>query len=397
MTTPVSGSTRPKVGLVHFGGNMGDMVRVAAIRQCLQRQGLLSAEYRLIQHRPPVDMVRELFSVAGMRHLGRKILGNRMHPLLKELHWRIEARQWEDNVGRAWSDIRDATSACDVLLGETLFGAMVCLRAKEQRGIPFVFDMHGVLCEEAKLSGAGEWVEWCCRWERTVIAAADRVVVVSPLMADYVRARYDVPPERLVLAPNGTHLPERTAGWARPQTVVYAGNFAGFENIINVVKTAESLCAGRPFWLLGDGPLRQEVFDYINERSLDVLYWGRRKRDDALALCARAQVGLSGQTGATDLARDYPLQLGCPIKLFDYAACGLPVVAPPGEWAPVLEQAGCAVIARDGSAGALADAVAALDDERLWTRMSRAARAMAQDYRWPKVLEPLAEALETTR
>jgi glycosyltransferase involved in cell wall biosynthesis len=372
---------------------MGDMVRVAAIRQFLQQHDLLGAEYRLTQQRPPVDMVRELFSVAGARHLGRKILVDRSHALLKELHWGIEATQWEQNVDRAWTEIRDTLAESDVLLGETLFGAMVCLRAKEHLRIPFVFDMHGILHEEARLTGSGEWVAWCSRWERIVVEAADQVVVVSPLMGDYVRTNYTVRPDRIVLAPNGTYLSERTAQWARPQTVVYAGNFAGFENIIEVVKTAETIGAGRRFWLLGDGPLRNEVFDYINGHSVDVLYWGRRNRNAALALCAQAQIGLSGQTGACDLTRDYPRQLGCPIKLFDYAACGLPIVAPPGEWAPILEDAGCAVIARDATAGALADAVAGLDDEGLWTRMSRAARSLAERYEWSQVLEPLQRSL----
>jgi len=338
-----------------------------------------------------VDILREIASTVGLRHLARKVFADRGHPLLKELQWHIEARQWEETFDRVAPAVLERASSVDVLHAETLFAGAVCLRVLERRRIPFVFDMHGILREEAKLTGSAEWAAWCSRWERRLVEAAQHVLVVSPLMGRYVHREYGVAPERIVVVPNGSYPTERCAQYTRPMTIVYAGNLAAFEHPLEYVKTAERAAGSYRFWLLGDGPMRNEVLDYINARSVDVCYWGRKRREAALERCAQAQVAFSGQAGAVDLARDHPRQLGCPIKLFDYATLGLPLVLPRGEWSPVFERADCGVVVDAPEAGRFETAIAQLDDEATWARLSRNGRELVRStFDWDSVLAPLA-------
>src|SRR5262247_1388316 len=100
------------------------------------------------------------------------------------------------------------------------------------------------------------------------------------------------------LSSHGSYVTDRQAQYKQPMTVVYAGNFAAFENIMEYVRAAE-IGAGDDyqFWLLGDGGLRDEVFNYMNTQFVDLAYWGRKPRAVALDYCARAQIGFAGQTG----------------------------------------------------------------------------------------------------
>lgn len=104
----------------------------------------------------------------------------------------------------------------------------------------------------------------------------------------------------------------------------------------------------------------------------------------------RAQVGFAGQSGALDLERDHPRQLACPIKLFDYASRGLPLVAPRGEWSPILEEADCGVIVETCEAKAYLEALRQLSDPVIWARKARNGLELVRSrFRWSRVLEPL--------
>ncbi|MCI0485700.1 MAG: glycosyltransferase [Blastocatellia bacterium] len=384
------------IGYVHFRGQMGDLVRVEAIRRFFDEHDMAYKEFALTHERGDVDIVREILSPLGAKHLARKMAIDRAHPFLKEINWRIEARQWERSTDQGVRLLKDDLHGVNMLQAETLFAGIVCLRLKESRGVPFVYDMHGVMREESKLSGSDEWMAWCARWEKRVMEAADHVIAVSPIMADYVAKTYAVPRERILMVPNGSYLTERQARFEKPLTVIYAGNFAPYESIMEFVRTAEMAAnSDYRFWLLGDGSLRNEVFDYVNANFVDLLYWGRKRRDVALDFCACAQIGFAGQSGCLEPERDFPRQIGCPIKLFDYASCGLPFIVPPGEWSSLIEEADCGVVARSCDASAFVEAIHQLSDQTIWERKSRNCKELIRSrFQWAQVLAPLAEILQ---
>lgn len=381
-----------RVGFLHPGGLVGDRVRIDAIRAFFQSQGIPFREFPLAPPPRRVDIVAQALSWAGVRHVSRKLLRDRSHSVLKELHWSLEARRCEEAAAALASRLRREAGDVDVFQAEGLTEGIACMDLLRARGIPFVLDMHGIAAEEARLTGSRDWGSWCRSTEQEVVSAARDVLVVSPLSRDYVHRTYGKPMERIHVVANGSEPDERPpAAFRSPLTVVYAGNLAPYENVMEFVRLAELGAAeGFRFWMLGDGVLREPLFDYVNSRGVDLVYFGRKTRAAALQRCSRAQVGFAGQSGALDLERDHPRQLACPIKLFDYASCGLPLVAPRGEWSAILEEADCGVIVETGEAPAYLEALRQLRDPVVWSRKAKNGLELVRSrFRWSRVLEPL--------
>jgi glycosyltransferase involved in cell wall biosynthesis len=386
-----------RVGLVHPGGAVGDRVRIDAIRRFFQDRGIPFREFLLTVPALQADIVAEALSWTGLRHLARKLLRDRSHPVLKEIHWSLEVRRCEEAAAAMAATLRREATDIDVLQAEGLTEGIACLNLAKDRGTPFVLDMHGIAGEEARLTGSREWTAWCRRTEQKVVSGAREVLVVSPLSRDYVHRTYGKPLDRIHVVPNGTDLSEGpTAVFRTPLTVVYAGNLAPYENVMEFVRLAElGAREGFRFWLLGDGVLREPLLDYVNSRGVDLVYFGRKTRTDALDRCSRAQAGFAGQMGTLDWTRDLARHLCCPIKPFDYASCGLPILAPRGEWSGVFEESDAAVILESCEASAYLEALHQLSDPVLWARKARNGRDLVRTrFQWGQVLEPLAGLYE---
>ncbi len=386
------------IGYVHFGGRMGDKVRIDAIRSHLQARGAAFAEFELAHERPRVDIVRELVSPRGVSHLATKLFRDRAHPLLREINWGVEVDQWKASVAAGAARVATERAGVTVVLAEAFLAGLVAAELKERCGIPFVFDMHGAISQEAPLTGSSEYSAFATEAERRIVAAADVTIAASGVMADFVASAYGVARDRIVVIPNGSDVSSRQARYASPATIVFAGNLAPYENVVEFVRAAELAAADRgfTFWLMGDGVKREELLGYVNERYVDLLYWGRRRRQDALDICARAQIGFVGQAGDADLAAHSPHLIFCPIKLFDYASCGLPVIIPPGEWSPLVERHDIGVVAARPEAAAFLEAADALRDRATWQRKSANAREMVRAHcQWSQLLLPLEGVLES--
>lgn len=381
--------SRLRVAFVHRHGAIGEQIRIDAVRSFLQGRGLLRGEITSDPVAPRLDIVRELATPGGMRHALRKAFGDRAHPLLMELNSRAYIRATEAEAQSLDAPLKAARGSFDVFHAEGLPAGLALVRS----GAPFVFDLHGILAEESKLSGSVEWQSFCARSERSIVEAARSILVVTPLMKKYVAEVYGKAPENIVIVPNGTEPTPHRATWSAAPVVVYAGTFAAYENVMDFVRVAEACKGGNlRFRLLGDGPLRNELLDYVNGRAVPIEYLGRRPRQEALDLTAQAQVGFAGQSGATDLVRDYPRQLAHPIKLLSYASCGLPFVCPAGEWADLIEEGDCAIVVRSGGIDGFKQAVQEILEPEVWKRKAaNGPRLIEKHFRWDHVLKPLAD------
>jgi glycosyltransferase involved in cell wall biosynthesis len=113
------------------------------------------------------------------------------------------------------------------------------------------------------------------------------------------------------------------------------------------------------------------------------------------ACLAAADIGVA----PFDLAAHGPLALGfywSPLKIFEYMAAGLPVVAPAADRIPQLVEGGVEGILYQPGAPVtgLADALERLTDATLRTRLGAAARErVVRDYSWRAHCESLEAAI----
>ncbi|MET0819071.1 MAG: glycosyltransferase family 4 protein [Solirubrobacteraceae bacterium] len=110
-----------------------------------------------------------------------------------------------------------------------------------------------------------------------------------------------------------------------------------------------------------------------------VRYLGRVQHDSVPDLFARVKLGLIPLHPVTNYVDAYP------VKLFEYLAAGLPVIATDvPRWREVLEAHDCGVCVPHGSPRLLGEAIARLldDDARARGMGERGRRAVEQHYSW---------------
>ena len=238
------------------------------------------------------------------------------------------------------------------------------------------------------------WRDWQCRH-------AD--LFLTP-QADILPAW--VAPERIVEVEWGADTARFTPGFAgavpfeRPVAgtlVVFAGAFRAWHGAIHLVEAMRRLREhGRKdvsAVLIGGGPELSRVRQAA-ERLDGVTCTGALPHDAMPACLAAADVGAA----PFDVGAHAPLSLGffwSPLKVFEYMAAGLPVVAPAiYRLGRIVRDGREGVLYDAGDPGALAAAIERLCDPALRRRLGVAARArVVEHFGWDRHCERLAEVI----
>ena len=176
--------------------------------------------------------------------------------------------------------------------------------------------------------------------------------------------------------------------FARPDGVlaVFAGAFRNWHGAIHLARAIRELHArgrtdiGAVF--IGDGPELPAV--RAAARGLaSVVFTGAVPHTDMPACLASADIGVA----PFDVSTHAPLALGfywSPLKIFEYMASGLPVVAPAVDRIPrLVEHEREGLLYDPAQPGALVATLERLADARLRHHLGAAARARAvRDYSW---------------
>ena len=244
------------------------------------------------------------------------------------------------------------------------------------------------------------------RWRERLCRTADVIVTPDPAILPA-----GIPAQRIKVLEWGADTdrfrPDAAASAAPfriPATTIaiFSGAFRSWHGAINLVEAIKTLRARgrRDFGAVfaGDGPQLPHV--KAAAAGLDsIVFAGAVPHDRMPAMLASAHIGVA----PFDPAAHAPLSLGfywSPLKIFEYMASGLPVVAPAIDRIPSLVANG-----REGAlyelpsergrhGAALADALGQLSDPEARARLGAAARARAvRDYSWAAHCRALEGAL----
>lgn len=316
-------------------GSRGDVVRARHFIEALRGEG---HEVRLVE-RAAAPTTAAI--VSTYRRVVRRLIPRKPALALRDAGRWAEALAHGRRVAAAARE-----QGADVIVETQVHLAGSGVLAARLTGLPLLLDDCSPSSEERVL-GAG-FPQLVRRVFRSQFRAARHLVVSSHAL----RARLSdegVPADKLHVVPNGVdpdaydHV-DRDAvrarlGFAEACVIGFVGSFQPWHRVGLLVEALALLHEERAvrLLLLGDGPQRPAVLSAVRRLGLDRLVTapGALAPEELPAHVAACDIGV------VPASNDY----GQPMKLMDYAAAGLPAVAP--DLAPVRE------IVQDGVTGVL--------------------------------------------
>ena len=245
----------------------------------------------------------------------------------------------------------------DIVVGSTVhpFAPLIASFFAKRYGVPFVFEIRDLWPQtfiDMNVWKASGWQsKLFSAIERFTVARAERIVVLSPLTAEYLKQRYGYDDAKMLLLPNG--VAERFLCEPSTQTpdgfhIVYVGGIDRVHGLEFLLETAKRLLE-RPeivFDIYGDGKERARLQARCEREDIANIRWhGSVKKSEVPVTLATADALFVSTANVL---------YGSENKLYEYMASAKPlIVATLGEHNNPAASVGCGIsVDRDDSADA---------------------------------------------
>lgn len=278
-----------------------------------------------------------------------------------------------------------------------IFTALAALPAALWKQKPLFVDQQDLWIEAAAGLGFiekdGVLAKLSRLYQSAVFAVAERIFVTTAEMDRRLRRRYrHVEPEKTVRVPNGVDTSEFTPDDDAPDdTLVFCGHVGHPRAIPVYLEAMTRMDNDVRLRVVGGGDRLPAVKRRAAELGLGdaVTFHGTVEGDQVPELVADSTIGVA------PIRMDESLEYSVPIKVYEYMACGLPVVATDiGAVTEFMEESGGGV-AVENDPDAVAEALdALLDDERRRRRLGRSGREFVRNrYDWAAIGQHLSDAI----
>ena len=347
-------STDPGIA---WGGAKGASVHVGEIVEALAREG--------------ADVLVLVSDVApGAASTSPRVTVERL-PVARK-HVSVDALLAGESALAGWLEERIRAFGAGALQERMALYSAAGSIAARALGIAHLVELNAPLPEEAARYRTLERPDAALELERTVLSSADLVFPVSSPLADYATRRGA---RRIEVMPNAVWLqrfealPRRTDGDA--PIAVFAGALRPWHGVETIAEAWKRLGSDAPrLRVIGDGPGRDALVAVGGEMM------GAVAHVEVPALLVSADIGLA------PYAADAPAYFS-PLKLFEYLAAGLAVVAADIPGVSDIVGTDGALLMPPGDTDALASGVATLvADADMRSRLREKARSIAQLHTW---------------
>jgi glycosyltransferase involved in cell wall biosynthesis len=286
----------------------------------------------------------------------------------------------------------------------------------QELNLPLIIELNAPLAVEQSIYRGAGFSELAAQAERWTLSRADAVLAVSAQLRDYA-VSLGVESDRVHIIPNGVNAtlfhPGRPAPDVRASWGLGAGPIVGFVGglrpwhgvqvlptlLDHLTKQYQNL----QMVIAGEGPLRRELERNIKELKLTqhVVFTGSLPHEKVAGLIRQFDVALAPYPPL-----DHAFYFS-PLKIFEYMACGIPVVAADiGQIGEVIKNGETGLLYPPGELDALIAACKRLlADTDLRQKLGQAAAEEVRNkYTWDhnasrvtKLAHSLIKALEANR
>jgi len=239
-----------------------------------------------------------------------------------------------------------------------------------------------------------------CWMDELEIKHSEHVVVVAPEIKEAIQRYLDIKPDVITVIPNGANIdlfkPMSTAKESLRLDseycyVGFVGVFAGWQGIDNLIRSAPLVLREMPntkFLLVGDGAVKDEMVKLVEHLELTryfifqgaVAYTEVPRYINAMDVCVSFRKGTPAS----------------PLKLYEYALCGKPVVATDDPDNEFVEQHNAGILVDPDKPEEVASAIIGLlRNDGLREQMGNDGRKYVLEYRtWEQVAREIEEAIK---
>ena len=274
--------------------------------------------------------------------------------------------------------------------------------------IPYFVEINGLIIDEIKITNASKSLALAIYLaklsERVNYKCAEKIIAVTKGIKEGIKKLYNIPDEKIVVIGNGADTDlfkpsdqkearkelkfEQDANY-----VCFVGNLYPWQGVEYLVQSAPLILKEIPdakFLIVGDGAIKNDLIKMVKELNLE-------EKFIFTANIPHEEVPKYINASDVCIVPKKPLKSGySPLKLYEYMACGKPVVASKISGFEILEENNAGISAEPENPEKLAKAtIKILKNEKLMREMGENGREyVIKNHSWENIARNIVRVCE---
>lgn len=270
--------------------------------------------------------------------------------------------------------------------------------------IPTIVEINALLIDESKIQGKYGIIAYLIakRYEKFIFLIADRLIIGAPELMQVLIAEYGISPNKIEVIPNGANInlfkPIKNAREKlhldkNNKYVCFVGSIIGWQGLENLIKCGPKVIKKMDdvkFLIVGGGREERIVREKIKESGYG---------NHFICVGAVPYNNVPLYINASDVCITLKKELKSgysPTKLYEYMACGKPIVASNYSGHKILSEYNAGILVNAEDISEVSDAIIKLlKDDGLRRRMGENGRRIViEKFSWERVARDVAKVCE---